>query len=93
MLGSVRFCLACAVLLSHVPGFKWSFNPGVVSVICFYCISGYLMRRSYMRFERFSAAPSRAFLLDRLLKLFPQYLLVLGITALLLWLWGPSPSF
>ena len=93
MLGLIRFVLAFAVLLSHVPGFTWALNPGVVSVICFYTISGYLMRRSVERFARFSSRPARAFLADRLLKLFPQYLVALAATVALLWAWGPSPEF
>ncbi len=93
MLGLVRFVLAFAVLLSHVPGFEWPLNPGVIAVLCFYCISGYLMRRSFERFARFSSNPSGAFLTDRLLKLFPQYLAALGVTTALIWLWGPSPGF
>ena len=93
MLGLIRFSLALAVLFSHVPGFDWALNPGVVAVICFYCISGYLMRCSYQRFTRFAQTPVRDFIVDRVLKLFPQYLVVLAITAGLLWLWGASPGF
>ena len=65
MLGLIRFALAAAVLLSHVPGFHWALNPGVMAVICFYTISGYLMRRSIERFGRFSARPARTFLAAR----------------------------
>jgi peptidoglycan/LPS O-acetylase OafA/YrhL len=93
LLGLIRLALAFAVLLSHVSGFSWAFNPGVVSVICFYTISGYLMRRSIARFARYSPRPARAFLADRLLKLFPQYLVALAATVALLWAWGPSPGF
>jgi len=93
VLGLIRFALAAAVLLSHVPGFQWPLNPGVMAVICFYTISGYLMRRSFERFTRLSQAPVRTFLADRLLKLFPQYLVALVATAALLSAWGPSPSF
>ena len=84
MLGLIRFALALAVLLSHVPGFDWALNPGVVAVICFYCISGYLMRCSYQRFTRLAQTPVRDFIVDRVLKLFPQYLVVLAITVGLL---------
>lgn len=93
MLGLIRFALAGAVLLSHVPGFHWALNPGVLAVICFYTISGYLMRRSIERFGRFSPRPARTFLADRVLKLFPQYLVALAATVALLRAWGPSPGF
>ena len=89
MLGLIRFALAAAVLLSHVPGFHWALNPGVMAVICFYTISGYLMRRSIERFGRFSARPARTFLADRVLKLFPQYLVALTATVALLWAHHP----
>lgn len=76
MLGVMRFLLAILVLLSHTTGGGFSFNPGVVSVIVFYFTSGYLMQRSYRRFIEHSGTPIRAFYADRILKLFPQYAVV-----------------
>lgn len=72
MLGIVRFVLAVLVLLSHIPGLGMPLNPGVSAVILFYFISGYLMARSYLRFQQHSAQPSRDFYMGRLLKLMPQ---------------------
>jgi peptidoglycan/LPS O-acetylase OafA/YrhL len=65
-------------------------NPGVSSVILFYFISGYLMGRSYQRFQLHSATPIRDFYLDRLLKLMPQYSVVVLLTFLLIYWLGPA---
>lgn len=90
MLGITRFILAILVLLSHTTGASFPFNPGVVAVIVFYFTSGYLMRRSYQRFLQHSARPIRTFYLDRVLKLFPQYaVVVLASFAFIGWL-GPA---
>lgn len=84
MLGSVRFVLALLVLVSHLPNNAMPLNVGVVAVICFYFISGWLMERSYARFSSHATRPAWDFWIDRLLKLFPQYLVVLCVTAALI---------
>lgn len=90
MLGILRFVLALLVLLSHIPGLGMPLNPGISAVILFYFISGYLMGRSYQRFQRHSAQPVRDFYLDRLLKLMPQYSVVVLLTFLLIYWLGPA---
>lgn len=90
MLGILRFSLALLVLLSHIPGLGMSLNPGVSAVILFYFISGYLMGRSYSRFQQHSPRPIRDFYVDRLLKLMPQYTVVVALTFLLLYWLGPA---
>src|SRR5690606_1409329 len=65
-------------------------NPGVSAVILFYFISGYLMGRSYNRFQLHSAYPARDFYLDRLLKLMPQYTVIVAVTFLLIHWLGPA---
>ncbi|MGK8439862.1 acyltransferase family protein [Ectopseudomonas hydrolytica] len=90
MLGILRFVLALLVLLSHTNGAGFKLNLGVTSVIIFYFISGYLMQQSYQRFLAYSKNPIRDFYLDRLLKLFPQYgLIVLTSFAAIAYL-GPA---
>ncbi|WP_019895300.1 acyltransferase family protein [Hydrogenovibrio halophilus] len=76
MLGHIRFFLALAVMLSHYPGAQLKFNIGVMAVIGFYTISGYLMHKSYQRFQQRSATPLRAFYIDRAFKLLPIYLIL-----------------
>ncbi len=88
MLGSVRFLLALLVMLSHFPPNGLPLNVGVVAVICFYFISGFLMRRSYERFESNSNHPIWTFYVDRVLRLFPQYLLVCWASFALIYLLG-----
>ena len=90
MLGMLRFILALLVLLSHIPGLGMPLNPGVSSVILFYFISGYLMGRSYQRFQLHSFQPVRDFYYDRLLKLMPQYSVVVLLTFLLIYWLGPA---
>jgi len=79
MLGSYRLCLAVCVALSHVGVQVIGLNPGVIAVVGFYLVSGYVMTgllRSHYR------EPSRigAFYVDRALRLLPHYLFVLFVT-------------
>lgn len=79
MLGSLRLLLALAVAASHANLRLGGLNPGVVAVIGFYLISGYVMagliRRHYSQ-----PAQASAFYLDRAIRLLPQYLLYAGLT-------------
>ncbi|MGH1543279.1 MAG: acyltransferase family protein [Arenicella sp.] len=81
MLGTLRFILAYFVFLSHFPESGLKLNLGFVSVIIFYFISGYLMMKSYHRFQLHVSKPIRSFYLDRCIKIFPQYLIVLLLTV------------
>lgn len=82
MLGTVRFILAFFVFISHFPQNGLKINLGVVSVILFYFISGFLMEKSYLRFLEYSKNPAIEFYIDRFLKLFPQYLIILILTII-----------
>lgn len=77
-------------MLSHLPNNDMKLNLGVVSVICFYFISGFLMRKSYARFLVNSNTPVFDFYLDRMIKLFPQYILVVLVTFVSIWYFGKS---
>lgn len=81
MLGTFRLILALLVALSHAGVTIAGLNPGVVAVVCFYLISGYVMtgllRDHYPDVRRIPY-----FYLDRALRLFPQYLVVAGVTLL-----------
>jgi len=90
MLGILRFVLAYLVFLSHFPENGLKLNLGVVSVIVFYFISGFLMMRSYQRFQQHSTTPVRSFYIDRCIKIFPQYLIVLFLTVLCFTIFGVS---
>lgn len=81
MLGTFRLVLALLVALSHAGVAIAGFNPGVVAVVCFYLISGYVMtgllHDHYPDVQRMPR-----FYLDRALRIFPQYLVVAGLTLL-----------
>ena len=90
--GTIRFILACFVMLSHLPNTWMRLHLGVVSVICFYFISVYLMRKSYTRFCRHSQNPILSFYMDRIIKLFPQYLIIVFLTFIAIFYLGRSDS-
>ena len=81
MLGSLRFVLAYFVFLTHFPDSGLKLRLGIMAVIIFYFISGYLMMKSYLRFQTYSASPITSFYADRCIKIFPQYLVVLLLTV------------
>ncbi|OWW21692.1 acyltransferase family protein [Noviherbaspirillum denitrificans] len=79
MLGTLRLVLALLVAYSHAGGAIAGFNPGVVAVVCFYLISGYVMT-GLLRDHYPDARRIPLFYVDRALRLFPQYLTVAGLT-------------
>ena len=78
-MGTLRLVLALLVLLSHADWRVGGLNPGVVAVMGFYLISGFVMagllQRHYVGLPR-----AGWFYVDRLARLMPQYLVVAGIT-------------
>ena len=72
-MGTYRFILAALVILSHT-GFRvGDYNPGVVAVISFFILSGYVMTKLIdARYSLLSDVP--LFYLDRTARLFPQFL-------------------
>ena len=78
MLGALRLMLALAVAASHAGMLVGGLNPGVVAVIGFYLISGYVMAGLI---QRYYSQPSQApaFYLDRAIRLLPQYLFYCGL--------------
>ncbi|MCB5183701.1 acyltransferase [Methylobacillus gramineus] len=86
MLGGYRFLLAILVALSHFGFIYKGLNPGQWAVISFYFLSGYLM---WMQFGKFNAqkelfGASMTFYIDRFLRIFPLYLIVLSFMYLTL---------
>lgn len=79
MLGICRLILALAVALSHINVRISGLNPGVMAVVCFYMISGYVMTGLVKRhYSQLRMVP--AFYADRALRIFPQYILISGLT-------------
>jgi peptidoglycan/LPS O-acetylase OafA/YrhL len=71
--GAYRLLLAVLVAVSHMGKLFMGFNPGVVAVISFLLISGFVMTSLI---ERNYKAPEKIgrFYLDRALRLYPQFL-------------------
>lgn len=77
MLGTLRLTLALAVLISHVGVTIASLNPGVISVVVFYAISGYVMNQLIHAYYG-SLGLMVQFYMDRMLRILPQYIFYLG---------------
>lgn len=90
-MGTYRLILAFLVLYSHTFGSIGDINPGVVAVISFFIISGYLMailiEQNYYGLDK-----SAGFYLDRAARLFPQYLFYLSLTIILISSFGVDDS-
>ncbi|MEJ6021941.1 acyltransferase family protein [Ramlibacter sp. PS4R-6] len=72
-MGSLRLVLATLVLLSHAGVRLHGLNPGVVAVVVFYLISGYVMAGLiHKHYDSPGGIPG--FYADRALRIFPQYL-------------------
>src|SRR5262249_15880828 len=81
MIELIRYALATIVAETHLgpPGIVWS---GWQAVFAFYTLSGYLMARVLNERYGFSPRGTAAFLLNRVLRLWPAYLLVVAATLL-----------
>nr|WP_284691402.1 acyltransferase [Pinirhizobacter soli] len=75
--------LAIAVVISHFGIWPHGISPGVVAVVSFFVISGYVTTALV---EKYYADPGTfpAFLLDRAMRLFPQYLFYLFVAWVIL---------
>lgn len=81
-MGCFRFVLALIVLVAHTEFQPEGFEPGVSAVVPFLILSGYVMAKLVGRhYPTLDRAP--LFYLDRLGRIFPQYLFCLGLTIVL----------
>lgn len=81
MIELIRYSLATIVAETHLGplGIAW---PGWQAVFAFYTLSGYLMTRVLNERYGFSPGGTAAFLVNRVLRLWPAYLSVAGATLL-----------
>ena len=79
-MGLIRLMLAIAVLLSHVDLRIGGLNPGVMAVIGFYMISGYVMTGVVLRYYA-DIRKAFGFYCDRALRLYPHYLVIVFCAA------------
>lgn len=82
-MGTLRFILACVVLLSHLGIRIGGLNPGVVAVVIFYCLAGHVVASLWLQWQE-QANPIMQFYRDRFWRIMPQYLIAL-IWAIVLW--------
>jgi peptidoglycan/LPS O-acetylase OafA/YrhL len=91
-MGFLRLALAMAVVLSHLSVRFFTFNPGVVAVVSFLMMSGYVMTllidRHYTDLSRIPV-----FYIDRAYRLFPQFLLYASAMVLFVRLGISPPNF
>ena len=81
-MGFYRYLLAVLVLVSHTRLAPAHVSIGVTAVVSFFILSGYVMT---LLVDRHYAALEKAplFYLDRMGRIFPQYLLYLALTVVL----------
>ena len=75
-MGLFRLVLAYLVVLAHVSGTQFGadgYHFGVVAVICFLLLSGYVMTALIQKYYN-SLALIPSFYLDRIARLYPQFL-------------------
>jgi peptidoglycan/LPS O-acetylase OafA/YrhL len=86
-----RYILATMVAQTHLwpLGAAWTGN---IAVFAFYTLSGYLMTRVLNERYGFTPRGTVAFLLNRVLRLWPAYLAILGLTLIAL-LFLPLSNF
>ena len=77
MLGALRFLLAIGVVVAHLAETPMVSHWGVCAVFGFYLLSGYLMTLVLNETYSFNA---RSFFINRIIKLYPPYFIVAGLT-------------
>lgn len=87
-MGMVRVSLALAVLLSHLPMASYKFLGGALAVQSFFIVSGFYMA---LVLDGKYRDPG-LFYSNRLLRLFPTYLLICALGAVALWGFNASPT-
>jgi peptidoglycan/LPS O-acetylase OafA/YrhL len=84
MIEVTRYILAAIVAQTHLwpLGSSW---PATIAVFAFYTLSGYLITRVLNERYGFSTRGMVAFLLNRVLRLWPAYFIILILTLIALW--------
>lgn len=81
-----------AVVLSHVGISFLGYNPGIVAVISFFLLSGYVMTGLIEKhYKHPSSIP--VFYLDRVARLFPQFLFYMMLASALVYVWKVDSPF
>ncbi len=88
MTGYIRLILAILVLLSHTGITINGLNPGVIAVIIFYMLAGGVVTHLWHDIIPQGKGKLRAFYIDRILRIFPLYLYVAGLTVIFILITG-----
>lgn len=91
-MGLYRLLLAVMVAISHTEHRLFGFNVGVVAVISFFILSGYVMTVLVGKhYKSPSSIPN--FYLDRAARLFPQYTFYLLLATACIYIFGIDSGF
>ncbi|MCD6184669.1 MAG: acyltransferase [Deltaproteobacteria bacterium] len=80
MFGYLRFILAFLVLLSHVDVRFYGLNPGVMAVVIFYMLAGYVVSHLWVDILCQGQGKLYSFYKDRMLRVLPLYAYVAFLT-------------
>ncbi|MEH1968884.1 acyltransferase family protein [Nostoc sp.] len=87
MFGTLRFILSLLVVITHIGIDFINVIPGAIAVPIFFALSGYLMAKNYETRFRLNKIN---FYLERVLRIFPQYLIYLFLFYLILFGFGDA---
>jgi peptidoglycan/LPS O-acetylase OafA/YrhL len=94
MFGYLRFLLAFLVLLSHVDVKFYGLNPGVIAVVMFYMLAGYVVSHLWENIIPHGRGKLYRFYKDRVLRVLPLYSYVAVLTLIFLAITGyADPKF
>ncbi len=103
MFGYLRFILSIFVMLSHLGVRFYGLNIGVVAVVIFYILAGYVVANLYLNIfqkkskiynPKFSFTSYKFFLLNRINRIFPLYIFIALLTTIFLLVSGyGNPHF
>ncbi len=88
MFGFLRLLLATMVVFSHAGVSLFGLSPGVMAVVVFYILAGYVVSHVYCDIIPQSPYKVLYFYKDRILRIFPLYLFMVSITGLFIGITG-----
>jgi len=83
-MGYLRFWLAANVVFFH-GWYEVFYTTGLLSVYCFFAISGFLITRICNETYALSFAGQSRFFLNRLLRIYPLYFVSLAFSTLIIY--------
>ncbi len=84
MFGYVRLFLASVVMVSHL-GFTWGgINPGMLAVLCFYMLAGFVVTHLLTTVFPKRIEMLHLFYIERFLRIYPLYIFMLLLTVVFL---------